>query len=373
MKKVSKEQYYIEFANNNLYYLIVGYCKWLKQETANDNIEKIFFLSRDGYLIKTVYDKLYPNDKTSYLLVSRKSTTIPALSDIENIEEIFGIVRFPSVFTIDYLFKKIGLNDEDISTIAKEIDVKKDISKEYVVKSKEINNIFKKYKKTIRARAKQAKQNISKYLNIKGFNGKVAIVDMGWYGSIQIALEKISNNASIHGYYFGIDPKTPLNKEKAKGYLMGHDTDKRIRNNIYEIKAPLEFLVLERNGSVTGYDKNGTPIRSKYEYKNTESENVSRIIQEQISKIKIESIEMDEIDPFTNLRPLLQPRMKDAEAFGDILYEDSGIHYMAKPEYGKLIAGYKQSSWKIGYLKRALKIIAPYKSICATVRSIYEK
>lgn len=66
-----------------LYY----FTKWLHCELNKNNIEKVFFLSRDGYLLKKAYEDLYgESDKVIYLHVSSKSVK-RAFENIENQRE----------------------------------------------------------------------------------------------------------------------------------------------------------------------------------------------------------------------------------------------------------------------------------------------
>lgn len=50
---------------------ILGYCKYIHDYVKRNGIEKVLFLSRDGEIVKRVYDKLYPNDDTAYVYISR--------------------------------------------------------------------------------------------------------------------------------------------------------------------------------------------------------------------------------------------------------------------------------------------------------------
>lgn len=63
---------------------MVGLGQWIIKEALNDNKTKIVFLSRDGYLIKSVVDAIIKNQKlglsTSYFYTSRKAI-IPFLCD----------------------------------------------------------------------------------------------------------------------------------------------------------------------------------------------------------------------------------------------------------------------------------------------------
>ncbi len=50
---------------------ILGYCQYIHNYVQNNGIEKVLFLSRDGEIVKRVYDNLFPEDATEYVYISR--------------------------------------------------------------------------------------------------------------------------------------------------------------------------------------------------------------------------------------------------------------------------------------------------------------
>lgn len=67
-------QYY-EFGYTYAGFLVLGYCKFINDYCKNHWIDKILFLSRDGYILKSVYDRLYPDSNTEYVYWSRSAAT----------------------------------------------------------------------------------------------------------------------------------------------------------------------------------------------------------------------------------------------------------------------------------------------------------
>ena len=53
--------------------LAVAFCKWLHDRRAARPAAGLYFLARDMYLMREVYGLLYPEEKTEYLQVSRRS------------------------------------------------------------------------------------------------------------------------------------------------------------------------------------------------------------------------------------------------------------------------------------------------------------
>ena len=46
---------------------VLGYCQFIHEYCVNEKIDRLLFLSRDGDILKQVYDQLYPEDGTSYV------------------------------------------------------------------------------------------------------------------------------------------------------------------------------------------------------------------------------------------------------------------------------------------------------------------
>lgn len=54
---------------------VVGYCSFIHNYYRENRVDKLLFLSRDGDIIKQVYDRMYPADNTSYVYWSRAAST----------------------------------------------------------------------------------------------------------------------------------------------------------------------------------------------------------------------------------------------------------------------------------------------------------
>lgn len=72
IKKYSMEYEY-GFIYGGLF--VLGYCNYIHEYAQNHGIDKVLFLSRDGDILKQIYDKLYQEDKTEYVYWSRKAAT----------------------------------------------------------------------------------------------------------------------------------------------------------------------------------------------------------------------------------------------------------------------------------------------------------
>ncbi len=51
--------------------LMLGFCEWIHAQAEETHAEKILFFARDGYIMKKIYDRLYPDAQTEYVYWSR--------------------------------------------------------------------------------------------------------------------------------------------------------------------------------------------------------------------------------------------------------------------------------------------------------------
>lgn len=49
----------------------LGYCRFIHEQVRKKNLDILLFLSRDGYLLQKLYEKLYPGERTAYVCWSR--------------------------------------------------------------------------------------------------------------------------------------------------------------------------------------------------------------------------------------------------------------------------------------------------------------
>lgn len=70
-------EYSMEYEYGYLYggLFVVGYCSFIHDYCKKNQVEKLLFLSRDGDILKQVYDALYPGENTEYVYWSRKAAT----------------------------------------------------------------------------------------------------------------------------------------------------------------------------------------------------------------------------------------------------------------------------------------------------------
>ncbi len=406
-KKINKLRYYKDykinsledniiknFINNNLpdkdiYYkigyetlgiLLLGYSKWLKENVKKEKINKIFFLSREGALLKKAFDLINDTDiETKYLYVSRRSTRVSLLKNINTLEEVFEICKMRRVIDLESFFINVGL---DINNYKDFLNKYKTNKEENIKNIFNFEDLFNEIKNDIKENAKKEEINLLSYLKEQDFNGKLAISDIGWSGSMQSALTNacIQNkiSADITGYYIGQLSNAYKNIKKGNkqyGYLFNYKSDE---TQIRAFISLFENLFSANHGTTIKYEKtsNGiNPVLAKYEYSSRENE-IFRLIQngaldfvKNYSAIDRNVINIDNYIASFGIKKLgLYPTLNDIKLFGSITYLDTKTFYLANPHSliyyifrpKRLIKDLLDSNWKVGFLKKLFKIKIDY-------------
>ena len=125
------------------------------------------------------------------------------------------------------------------------------------------------------------RRNILQYSVKEDFSGKVAIVDIGWNGTMQMSLHELFEENQIFGYYVALNPngiyKTEKNNERYKGFICDHNHNYGDYKKLHNFIDIFEFLFLAQHGSVKRFGNEIVEFY-KYEYENcVEKEIVSQI------------------------------------------------------------------------------------------------
>lgn len=396
----SNDNYY-NFGYSNFGILLYGFNKFLHDSLKEKGISDVFFFSRDGYIIKKIYDIMYPNDdiKSHYIYVSRRSLRVPKIWMNPELKSV--ITTFPStkLLTMETFILNLGLNPNKYVNTLNNYDLKLDtyILKKDILSTPQILNFYKEIVDDVVENSKKEYEILSKYFHQEAFYGKVGVVDIGWRGSLQYFINGMFNNDKSHdlnmeGYYIGIssDHKDVIS---IKGYL--RDNDKSIYcDNWKSFNGLFETLFLAQEGSTEKFVLNGNQVRPKllkYEYDDSRG----RFINE---AKKVELIQNGAIDfvndfknsilstyDFTNQTAYkriymvgTKPTKNDIQMFGDFRFFEEQIDYLARPQklikyvfhLKKLKHDLFLSRWKIGFMKKILKFNLPYKKIYEFMQKI---
>lgn len=388
--------------------LLFGFSKWLERQLADNSIDKVFFLSRDGKIMMDAYEAIGGKKSFCYLYASRKALIIPTIWRHAELDNVINIFYKTNEDTVSDLLGKLGISvNENYETI-KEYGLNLDDKIDYTMLMKsEFYDFYNNVKEKVIINSKNQEQFLIEYINEVGFTGKVAIVDIGWFGNMQKALtETLLDNkvkVDIRGFYLGIDPRSKTvedNKLNVKGFLFEKGYEE-LRKYEKSINAIMEFIFSTTHGSILGYRKEDGCIKpnyAPYEYDNNENYvGEKQLIDESLALKEMQDAALNYIKDIMRYKRFasqtfsaktsfanfiqfgINPQMKDLEYFGDLRLLGSGdiFNYFAKPSRDislfKLMNEIKKSVWRMGYIKRLIPLPIPYSKIYFILRRLAGK
>lgn len=404
--KSNSSNFYYDFGYSNFGPLLYGFCLWLKENVKKNDIDNIYFLARDGYIIKKAYEMIFGElDNIYYLEASRRSLRVPYLSQKNSIDEMLEELPLPRQTNMIQIFDALGLELDIYSAKIKEsgYSVERFYLREKVLKEEGFKNLISSIKDDIIANSISENEALKNYLKKNNFSRKNAIVDIGWGGSMQKYLRNIFNtlpgyeDKELVGFYFGLT-------EKAKGNLSLTNTANAYVFDNYnysseELERPFvglfESLFLEPKGSVKRYHINTENLVERYQYEYIDDsgevlDDVDKIhniqqgalgfIEEYMSTAISRYSKMDSEAAFKNLFSVgINPKLDQLEKLGSIVFFNNGFkEQLAKPDciLKYLISPIKfkkdflNSQWKTGFLKGVFKLPLPYYEIFKLMRRV---
>ncbi len=213
--------YYPSFSAANLFtpspwiigYAIVGpvilsFVQWLASEARTKGISRLYFLAREGQILKTVYDRWVTGQSeavsSDYLILSRRAITVATITDLEDIYSIAS-TQYYSNNLAHFIHERYGvtLSDTECEELERQGVWKK--NKQVNVEKGNMEHL-KPVLQTLQQRILDAAQaerpGLLAYLDTIGLSdsSNAAIVDIGYSATIQGYLNRLLAR-KIHGYY----------------------------------------------------------------------------------------------------------------------------------------------------------------------------
>ena len=411
LNKISKEvpDAYYQFGYENFGPFLWGYVKWLHSNFEKENIKKVFFFSRDGYIMKKVYDLLYSDDiKDMYLEVSRRSLRVPILWLNSNFENYINMISPSKLVTIQSIFDGAGLNINNYKDLLVKYNFteRSNFDRSEILNNKQLKELYNELLPEILKKSKSEYKLLQLYLKQQDVNGKFAMVDIGWGGSMERYLTQTLNTLhiphDIYGYYIGVADYYAKNiKEfplRMKGYLFDFKNDNKAVDKRSSFVGLFESLFLEQAGSVENYKRksNDKIVSNRYPYEYLNEDNkptfellsVKKIQQGAIDFIKdvrqdfvlSNVLKFDSNELYQGIEQIgMQPNKEDLNLFADFHFYDEGrddklaapanlFSYMVHPK--RLKEDFLVSRWKIGFMKKMFKLPLPYQKIYEQMRKL---
>ncbi|MDM8203641.1 hypothetical protein QUW03_04565 [Faecalicoccus acidiformans] len=348
--------------------LLIGFCYWLKLELKKYNLNNVYFLSRDGFIVKKAFDILYGQEfNTYYFCVSRKSLSVPLLCDVKKVDNLRELIKFRKNETLSGVLNRLGLevNSLDISEIT--------FKRERIFNDKNITKEIEKYLPEIRKNAKKQKSLFLKYANEHIKENRIGLVDIGWHGSMQDYLHDLLPGLSVEGFYFGLD-RNVSNKKHA--YLNNSENDLFDPQLISSFRGVIETFFSAYHGSTDSYSPNGAVFcKESVDFKTLEiikniHQGAIQLVQD-VNRLLLDMPLSANFVYYPMNQLLTKPTISEIKLFRDISFSDVTNKKLLPSDlsfFKLLLHPYKtyklfmDSDWRIGFLKQLFKLPLRYDS-----------
>ena len=182
-------------------------------------------MAREGYLIKKVYEKLFPEESENciYLRLNKNIMRLPSLYYDASVDTLIRLLPSKSIFSWKQIIQiLINGSDEDMLNILScqkdiGIDIKEEVSVQDILAHK-YDEVINKILLTIREKCREQNKLLFLYLEQNGlFEGTIGLVNNSINGNTQIKLEEICQRANCKINMYGIQFVKSVSCEKKLG------------------------------------------------------------------------------------------------------------------------------------------------------------
>jgi hypothetical protein len=254
----------VEFGYSVVGPVVFSYVLWLINSAVRDNVDTIYFLAREGYLLKSVFDSMVSRGgscltqgrtiNSVYLLTSRRATIVAAIETLEDAHKHLDTQYIGSLHNL--LEVRFGLPRKILlceKIENRNIKLPEDRSKIEPL----IANLF----DTIVANATRERLAYQEYLQQQFKEGDriKAVADLGYSATIQKSMSRIIGE-SFYGYYFATHYNVKDNDQynnKFYGCFVESDDPELTDCAVYKYSLVLESILTAPNGQLVCFRDEG--------------------------------------------------------------------------------------------------------------------
>ena len=221
--------------------MVMDFTRWFEEKTIELGIENRWLCARDGFLLRRLYEVMYPDARVEYFYTSRISAIRAGMDSFEDIEYVDSM-KFTGELE-DNLRTRFGIDTACMS--GDDID--------------EDESGLLKYVKPIIQNSIVKRENNKKYINsLNVKDGDISLFDFVAKGTSQLYIQKLVNNHIKGLYFMQLEPQ--FMKDMNLDIIPFYKEEEREKSVIFENYYILETLLTSPEASVDEFDDNGTPV-----------------------------------------------------------------------------------------------------------------
>ena len=380
--------------------LLAGFGSWIVREVSRHAFRDVHFLSRDGYLIKQVVDRMLragfgagQSVRTHYLYASRRAFNLAAIERLDDDSQDF-LVSGTSRMTPRQFLARIDIDiDRHQDAVAAVGFQSPDEVVEGALGYGRLRALLRELGGIVLERAQSELGALDRYFREEGLldGGQVAIVDLGWHGTLQNAMagliRRMGATTRLTGYYMGTFPAAKRYADRGQemhGYLCEEGKPVEMHAAIRTSVELFEWIFSAPHGSVCNFRVGAggiEPVCADFAFESERWEAASamqvgalRFIDDYLRIWRGQTL--PDVPPAEALRrfhaALAHPTPEEARRLGNLQHAEgfgsvAVPRYIAKPpgsiwnpfSYPGLVRGYRASFWRPGYMRNLLGKLSP--------------
>jgi hypothetical protein len=239
---------------------------FIQESCLNEGHEEVFYFTREGEFLLAIHEALTGTDPFSkpiprgrLLEVSRMATFAASLDELTPAELQRFWTMYPS-HSCRTLFISLDIPLDSFGNYLHTFGLDADEVLQEPWKEKRFLRLLadEEFNRELSRSIRLKKFELETYLQSRGIDNDntdpLAVVDLGWRGSIQDNLAKVISQRRLDGYYFGI--LQYLNPQSANVKKFAFGPNENISTEAVDAlkcQAAIEMLFNSPNGSVRGY------------------------------------------------------------------------------------------------------------------------
>lgn len=190
--------------------MFLSFAMWVLRESERRGDQDLFFLARDGFLVKEIYDRLiaagFRGPRSHYLLASRRSLSTASLSSKEDLHASLRL-RFSETTLRAFFADRFGLDVDTFDGRCLDhagFSSWDDRVSDRASHAPALTRLLDACSEGILARSRIEREAMLRYLESESFRGasRKSVVDIGHNASLQKALGELVGVRELGGYYF---------------------------------------------------------------------------------------------------------------------------------------------------------------------------
>lgn len=360
-----------------------GYLKWVLEGVKKYRLDAVYFLARDGHVLKRMADRLeaYAGIPIYYLHAARRTLNLACAADGLS-ERYIDFLCSGTFQPILNYFTRIGLPRDHAEALARR-GFRNPAALLRNADLPRLREVFAENETELLAHLGALRKRTLEYLNglEVARHRRIGLVDLGWHGTMQRSLETLldygGRRPEVHGFYYGLfDAAAP---SRTRGLIMHtlacsefHSIEEQ--RKVQSMVNLLELLHSAPHGGVVDYARGESGMSPVF----ADSPVERMQYDEKLSRFQAGAIEAGRAS-FASLHPLhcraaaedliVTPSAEEAELLGDLRFYDGFEHVGTyKPlvtlpspwaSVSAIHHAYRASYWRAGFLKRLISSSDP--------------